>query len=280
MLQAFQDYYYLRLHKIHNFQPKIIIDQKVGSFRLKTADQVHELKSAFQLRYEIFHNELKGSKNKTGWDIDEFDFSSDHIVIIDEKSNTVAATFRLNSTQHSNQFYSSREFHIDRILKQGGHKTELGRACIKKEYRKGIIISLLWKGIAEYMSRSNSQILFGCASMQVKTARQAALLHRYFFENNKYTAEYFCPPTLAYKMPDFDAWAAHYKRNLNSEEISESELLIPSLCKTYLKMGAFLGGEPAWDEDFNCLDFISVLQAEDLNRSLWKRTDIPFLTPI
>lgn len=270
MLQAFQDYYYLRLHKIHHFQPKIRIDQKVGSFRIKTADQIDELKNAFQLRYEVFYNELKGSNQKKGWDIDEIDFFCDHIVIMDERTNTLAATFRLNSSLHSNQFYSSREFHIDRILKQNGPKTELGRACIKKEYRKGIIVSLLWKAIAEYMNKSNSQILFGCASFQAKTARQAALLHRYFFERNKYTAEYFCPPTLAYKLPDFDAWAAHYKRNLNSEEISESELLVPSLCKAYLKMGAFLGGEPAWDDDFSCLDFLTVLQAEDLNRSLWK----------
>ncbi len=271
MLQAFQEYYYLRLHKMHSFQPKISIDQKVGSFRLKTATNVKELKSAFQLRYEVFFNELKGVKNQKGWDIDQYDFLCDHLVIIDEKTNTVAATFRLNSSKFSNEFYSAREFHIDRILSQEGNKTELGRACIKKEYRKGVIISLLWKGIAEYMSKTQSQLLFGCASFQVKTARQAALLHRYFFENQKYTAEYFCPPTLAYKMPDFDAWAAHYKRNLNPNEISESELLTPSLCKSYLKMGAFLGGEPAWDEDFSCLDFFTVLQAEDLNRSLWKR---------
>lgn len=271
MLQAFQEYYYLRLHKIHSFQPKVMIDQKVGSFRLKTASSVQELKSAFQLRYEVFYNELRGSKNQNGWDIDEYDFLCDHLIIIDEKTKAVAAAFRLNSTRFSNLFYSSKEFHINRILQQEGHKTELGRACIKKAYRKGVVISLLWKGIAEYMSKTNSQTLFGCASFQVKTARQAALLHRYFFETNKYTAEYFCPPTLAYKMPDFDAWAAHYKRNLSSEEKSEAELLVPSLCKTYLRMGAFLGGEPAWDEDFGCLDFFSILQSEDLNRSLWKK---------
>ena len=270
--EVFQEYYYLRLHRMHRFEPKILIDQKIGSFRLKTADSVEELKKAFQLRYDIFHNELRGfANNKTGWDIDEYDFLCDHLIIIDEKSGVLAGAYRLNSSAFSDLFYSAREFSIDRLMFQPGIKTELGRACIRKEYRKGIVVSLLWKGIAEYMGKTNSQYLFGCASFQVRTARQAALLHRYFFEQKKYTPEYFCPPTLAFKMPDFEAWAAHYKKGLNKEECAEAELLIPGLCKTYLKMGAFLGGEPAWDEEFLCLDFLSILQKEDLNRFVWQK---------
>ncbi len=268
---AFQKYYYLRLHRIHRFEPKISINQKVGSFRLKTADTLNELKSAFELRYEVFHNEFKGMSKKTGWDIDEYDFHCDHLIIIDEKSNTVAGAYRLNSSQFSDRFYSSREFNTTRVLADDGVKIELGRACIKKEYRRGVVISLLWKGIADYMSKSQAQILFGCASFPVRTARQAALLHRYFFEEKKYAPEFFSPPTLAYKMPDFEAWEAHYKRTLTAEERFEAESLIPSLCGIYLKMGAFLGGEPAWDEEFGCLDFLTILQREDLNRSLWHR---------
>ena len=268
---AFQDYYYLRLHKIHRFEPKIVINLKVGSFRLKTADTVDELKKAFQLRYEVFHYEFKGSGKATGWDIDEYDFNCDHLIIVDEKTNTLAGTYRLNSSKFSERFYSSKEFNTERILASEGTKIELGRACVKKEYRRGIVISLLWKGIADYMTKNQAQILFGCASFQVKTARQTALLHRYFFEERKYAPEYFSPPTLAFKMPDFEAWEAHYKRALTSQERAEAESLIPSLCKAYLKMGAFLGGEPAWDEDFKCIDFLTILQREDLNRSLWHR---------
>ncbi len=273
--EAFQKYYYLRMHKIHQFEPKIIIDQRLGSFRLKTANSIEELKKAFKLRYEVFHSELKGAPQAQGWDIDEYDFISDHIIIVDEKTGTVAATYRLNSSGYSHQFYSTREFNTSRILAHDGVKIELGRACIKKPYRHGLVISLLWKGIAEYMSKSRAQLLFGCASFQIRTAREAALMHRYFFEERKYAPEYFSPPTLAYRMPDFEAWEAHFKRNLTLNERLEAENLIPSLCRTYLKMGAFLGGEPAWDEEFRCLDFLTVLHREDLNRSLWhgyKRT--------
>lgn len=269
--EVFQEYYYLRLHRIHQFEPKIMIDQKVGSFRLKTASTVEELKKAFQLRYQVFHQEFKGTQKQTGWDIDEYDFLCDHLIIIDEKTGEVAGTYRLNCSAFSTGFYSAREFNIDRILAQDGIKTELGRACIKIEYRRGVVISLLWKGIAEYMRKSKSQILFGCASFQVRTPREAALLNRYFFEEKKYAPEYFSPPTLAYKMPDFDAWSLHYKKPLTIEERAEAELLIPALCRAYLKLGAFLGGEPAWDEEFQCIDFLTILHKEDLNRSLWSK---------
>lgn len=266
---VFQEYYYLRLHRLHAFTPKIKINQKVGSFRLKTADSIEDLKKSFQLRYEVFHQEFKGSEKASGRDIDEYDFNCDHLLIIDEKSDTLVGTCRLNSTSYSENFYSAREFNIGRILSQDGTKIEFGRACIRRQYRRGVSISLLWKGIAEYMQKSKAQILFGCASFQIRTPREAALLHRYFFESSKYTAEYFSPPTLAYKITDFDTWAAHYKRPLNLEEKVEAEMLIPSLCKKYLKMGAYLGGEPAWDEEFLCLDFLTVLHREDLNRTIW-----------
>ncbi len=267
---AFQNYYYLRLHNMHRFEPKIMIDQKIGSFRLKTANSNIELKKAFELRYEVFHKEFKGLDQRTGWDIDQYDFLCDHLIIVDEKTNTVAGTFRLNSSDLSNQLYSAREFNISRILAQEGAKIEMGRVCIKQPYRRGIVTSLIWKGIAEYMSRCKAQLLFGCASFQIQTAREAALLHRYFFENRKYAPEYFAPSALAYKMPDFEAWETHFKRTLNSQERHEADNLIPSLCKAYLNMGAFLGGEPAWDEEFKCVDFLTILHREDLNRSLWQ----------
>lgn len=269
--EVFQEYYYLRLHRLHQFEPKIFIDQKVGSFRVKTATSLEELKKAFQLRYQVFHHEFKGVEKSTGWDIDEYDFLCDHLIIIDEKNFEVVGTYRLNCSAFSSNFYSSREFNLDRILAQEGIKTELGRACIHRLYRRGVVISLLWKGISEYMRKSRSQILFGCASFQVRTPRQAALLNRYFFEEKKYAPEYFSPPTLAYKMPDFEPWALHFKKTLSQEERAEAEQLIPALCRAYLKMGAFLGGEPAWDEEFRCIDFLTILHREDLNRSLWSK---------
>lgn len=266
-----QSIYQLRLNKIHKFKPKVEIQTEVGPFLLKTVTTVDELKAALKLRYEVFHCEMIGKTKANRLDVDEFDFLCDHLIIVDKRTENIVGTYRLNTSTHAENFYSAREFKLDRIMEQPGVKIELGRACIHKDFRRGIVISLLWKGIAEYMSATNAQVLFGCASIKTQNPRHAALLYRYFFEENRFTPEYFAPPTLAYTMPNLDLWIKNFKSPLTEAERAEAKELIPPLCRAYLKIGAYLGGEPAWDDEFKCIDFLTILHREDLNRTLWKK---------
>lgn len=268
---VFQEYYQLRLNKIHKFKPKVEIKSEAGPFLLKTVSSVEELREALTLRYQVFHREMIGKNKPSGIDVDEYDFFCDHLIIQDKKSGQIVGTYRLNCNLFSNNFYSAREFNIKRILDQPGTKIELGRACIHKDFRRGIVISLLWRGIAEYMNATGAQLLFGCASIKTQNPREAALLYKYFFEDNRFTSEYLAPPTIAYTMPYLDLWIQNFKEPLTAAEIAEVEQLIPPLCRAYLKIGAYLGGEPAWDEEFKCIDFLTILHKEDLNRSLWKK---------
>lgn len=266
-----QSIYQMRLNKIHKFKPKVEIFSEVGPMIVKTVSNVEELKTALRLRYEVFHREMIGKGRPTGIDVDEYDFFCDHLVIINKKNSEIIGTYRLNSSLFSDQFYSSKEFNLNRILSQPGAKMELGRACIHKDFRSGFVISLLWRGIAEYMTATNSQLLFGCASIKTSSPREAALLYRHFFEEGRMTPEYFAPPTLPYSMPELDMWIRYFKEPLTEVEKQEVKKLIPPLCRAYLKIGAYVGGEPAWDDEFKCIDFLTILHREDLNRTLWKR---------
>lgn len=266
-----QSIYQMRLNKIHKFKPKVEIFSEVGPMIVKTVSNVEELKTALRLRYEVFHREMIGKGRPTGIDVDEYDFFCDHLVIINKKNSEIIGTYRLNSSLFSDQFYSSKEFNLNRILSQPGAKMELGRACIHKDFRSGFVISLLWRGIAEYMTATNSQLLFGCASIKTQSPREAALLYRHFFEEGRMTPEYFAPPTLPYSMPELDMWIRYFKEPLTEAEKQEVKKLIPPLCRAYLKIGAYVGGEPAWDDEFKCIDFLTILHREDLNRTLWKR---------
>ncbi len=263
--------YQLRLNRIHKFRPKVEIKTEVGPFLLKTVTSVDELKEALKLRYQVFHCEMIGKTKLDGIDVDEYDFSCDHLVIIEKRTQKIVGTYRLNCSLFSSDFYSAREFNLSRILEQPGVKLELGRACIHKDFRRGIVISLLWRGIAEYMAATNAQILFGCASIKTESPREAALLYKHFFEENRYTPEYFAPPTFAYTMPSLSLWIRNLQGPLTEAENKEVANLIPPLCRAYLKIGAFLGGEPAWDDEFRCIDFLTILHREDLNRTLWKK---------
>lgn len=269
--QTIQDIYQLRMNGLHKFKPKVRIYGEIGSLCYKTIDSFPELKEALALRFQVFHKEMIGKNIESGLDIDEFDFTCDHLVIKDLRTQKVIGTYRLNCSLFNDDFYSAREFHLDRIMAIPGVKLELGRACIHKNYRKGAVISLLWRGIADYMNQVEAQVLFGCASVKTKSPREAALLYRYFFESGRMKPEFFAPPTISFIMPDLSAWIQSFQDMLTEDEKAQVEEILPALCRAYLKIGAYVGGEPAWDKDFQCIDFLTILRREDLNRSLWKK---------
>ncbi|WP_373998774.1 GNAT family N-acetyltransferase [Bdellovibrio bacteriovorus] len=266
-----QSFYQLRLNRIHKFKPKVEIRSEVGPFEIKTVTNVDELKEALALRYEVFHREMLGKKALHGVDVDEFDFDCDHLIIKEKRSDKIVGTYRLNCSLFTQNFYSSKEFMMGNIMQQPGVKLELGRACIHKDHRRGILISLLWKGIAEYMAATEAKLLFGCATVKTDDPRDAALLTRYFEEEGRVFANFRTRPTLAFTMPMLSYFLDEVRGPLTETQRAQAEELLPPLCRAYLKIGASLGGEPAWDREFQCIDFLTILQREDLNRTLWKK---------
>ncbi|MEZ0392748.1 MAG: GNAT family N-acetyltransferase [Pseudobdellovibrionaceae bacterium] len=270
MLEFFQ----IRKNRVHQFRPKVEILNDKGPFILKTVTNSEELIEALRLRYEVFHREMIGKSKPRGIDVDEFDFICDHLIIQEKKTMKIVGTYRLNCSLFSQQFYSANEFNLRRILERPGTKLELGRACIHKDFRRGIVIALLWRGIGEYMNKTNSDVLFGCASIKTESARQAALLYRHFELEERFQENSLCPPTMKYAMPALNLWIQSMKRPLSLEEQSEVTALIPPLCRAYLKAGASLGGEPAYDQEFKCIDFLTILERENLNRALWRKYNL------
>lgn len=46
---------------------------------------------------------------------------------------------------------------------------------------------------------------------------------------------------------------------------------IPALLHSYLKAGAYICGQPAWDKDFQCVDFLTLLSVEQINNNFKKK---------
>ncbi len=157
------------------------------------------------------------------------------------------------------------------IFQMPGVKLELGRACIHKDFRRGVLISLLWRGIAEYMAATEARTLFGCATVKTDDPRNAALLTRYFEEKDRILPGLRTRPTLAYTMPMLSYFLDEVHSPLSLAQKEHAEQLLPPLCRAYLKIGSSIGGEPAWDQEFQCIDFLTILNREDLNKSLWRR---------
>jgi len=263
----------LRWNRVHKFKPKIKLFLEVGPYLIKTAESTDELIESFRLRDQVFNQEFRGIK-KQSLDFDKYDYYFDHLIIVHKETQKIIGTYRLNCSSKIKNSYTANEFDLSMLQLQQGPYLELGRACIQQEYRKGSVISILWRGIAEYMKLSDANILYGCSSAKINNPRDAALVHKYLFDHGHLTLEYFCKPTKLFQMKDFETWYTFFKNGLNENQITEAENLIPSLLKSYIKIGAKIACEPAFDKDFDCIDFLTILKKENLANSLAQKLQI------
>ncbi len=221
----------LRWNRVHKFQAKIILFMELGPYILKTAETSKELIESFKLRHEVFNKEFRNIEGN-GLDFDKYDYYFDHLIIIHKESQNVIGTYRLNCTAFSSESYTALEFNLEKLMRANGSKLELGRACIHKDYRKGSVISFLWRGIAEYMNRCGADLLYGCSSLKINNAREAALVYKYLLDRQLINNEFSCQPTKKYTMTDFDAWYSFFSKGLSERQCAEAEELIPSLLKS------------------------------------------------
>jgi putative hemolysin len=247
-----------RKFPLRHFQTKVHVFQSSETFILKTADSPFELKQALKLRHDIFYKEMQGRQTDSQLDIDDLDAHCDHLIIIDKKSHKIVGTYRLISSAFSDTFYSEGEFDISEVKKLPGNKLELGRACIHPDYRTGTIINLLWKGIAEYLKKTNTKYLFGCASVPTVDPQEAARLLAYLQSKELSVNDYNVKPTDKYF-------------TLLPEATAEKEMELPALIQSYILAGAKFYGPPALDKDFACFDFFMMLKVDEMSRLFRRR---------
>ena len=260
-------------NRLGRFKPTISLNLELGPYQIKTADTIDELLKTFRLRHEVFHREFREIM-RYGLDIDKHDRSFDHLLIVHKATQTVVGTYRLRASEGLTKAYTAQEFNMNDLKDFQGPYLELGRACIHKEHRKGAVMALLFRGIAEYMNQSQAKTLFGCSSVKVHQPREAALVYEYLRQQGHGLSHTAVRPTAEFKMPQLESWLHVFSIGLTEVEQQEAEKLVPSLVKMYLKMGAKIVCEPAYDKDFKCIDLLTVLKTEELESSLAKRFQV------
>jgi len=253
------------------FQPKVLFEIDSDKYLVKTASNEREFRAALELRYQVFLKEGLHKKLPIRVDVDRFDFLADHLLIIDKEKNRVVGTYRLISSLFSKQFYSQTEFKIDEVLKLPGNKLELGRACTSADMRSGIAITLLWRGISRYIQETKANYLFGCASVKTTDPTIMAKLSAYLENAGFLTQE------LGVKaLPKFQVakLAEMIFEHSQSPELAAAEDLIPSLLRSYFKAGAKVCGEPAYDREFECIDFFTLLNTKEITEAYERKYKI------
>jgi putative hemolysin len=155
------------------------------------------------------------------------------------------------AARRAGRYYSENEFDLTRLQLLRGRMVEVGRSCIHPEHRSGAVIALLWAGLARYMLASGHGHLAGCASMSMADGGHAAAS---VFE--KLRARHLAPI-------EYRVFPRHC---LPLDELDSSRPAdAPPLLRGYLRAGAWICGEPAWDPDFNTADFFLFLPLARLN---------------
>lgn len=241
------------------YRPKQKILLETNNYILKTADTTDELIELFRLRYMNFLASVKGHEET--YDLDSFDHICDHLIIKCKSSDEIVGTYRIICSLYSERFYSQGEFELDEFLQKPGVTLELGRACIDQYHRNGAVIDLLWRGIGMYATKTNAKYLFGCSSVKTIDQQTSYNLFHYLSEKGQVDQKFHITPTEGYRF-DFDG--------MDYRPAMEVKDMIPPLLKSYLAAGAKVHGHPALDRDFECIDFLTILNLEKIS-PLFKR---------
>ncbi len=257
-----------RKSRLRDFRAHINIYLEKRNYIVKTADSNEEFRAALKLRHEVFLEELLKRTNKSGFDIDRFDKTCDHLLIIDKNKDLVIGTYRLQSSLHTKRWYTATEFHIKNIIKGlPGNKLELGRACVHKDYRNGVTLALLWEGIHAYIQASQTHYLFGCSSIKTMDKDEIKGIYHYLKSEGHLTHDHRVRPKGKFRVPGLASYLKRVRRKphlAKNDDLHVHKTAIPPLLKSYLKVGAKVCGVPALDRDFRCIDFLTLLKVQDI----------------
>jgi putative hemolysin len=234
------------------------------SLHLSLARSAADLAAAQRLRYDVFAGEM-GARLDTelaGVDQDEFDMYCDHLLVRESEGGRVVGTYRIlppHRREQIGRLYSSSEFDLSRLARLQPSLIEVGRSCVHPDHRTGAAILLLWAGLAKYMRRGNYQHLIGCASASLEDGGVMAAGLRDRLQG------YLCDEADRVR-PHRPFVHAHIERPAQAD--------MPPLIKGYLRLGAKVCGEPAWDEAFGTADFLIWLSLENLQPRYARHFDL------
>lgn len=248
------------------YSPKFIINVETPAYELKTAQTMDELIKLFELRYQVFFGDSPEQVSEDELELDEFDSNCDHIIIKCKETDKIVGTYRILCSLHVNKFYSQGEFNLDNFLNLPDTKMELGRACIHHGHRNGHVIDLLWKGIASYIKFSEAKYMFGCSSIMETELSRIKSIYNYMKDDGLISDEYDIKPIGKYAIENLDE--IEPDQSLDARTIKKQ---IPSLLRSYMNAGAKIYGKPALDIEFRCIDFLTIIDLENLNSMFKKR---------
>lgn len=240
------------------------VDAQAGHLQIRLAETSEEVAAAQALRYRVFYKDMSAQATEEmrslGRDFDRFDEFCDHLLVIDRSLGDgdvgVVGTYRImrrHAAQRCGRFYTSDEYDISPLIAYPGEIMELGRSCVHPDYRTGVTMSLLWRGIAEYSLYHRVEFMFGCASLPgtdpYENRLPLAYLHRFHL-----APKAIRPRAVEGRMVDMGSLVAP------GEDVRAGRQMLPPLIKGYLRLRGYVGDGAVIDREFGTTDVCIVVK--------------------
>ncbi|MGY4710126.1 GNAT family N-acetyltransferase [Mycolicibacterium sp. CBM1] len=218
--------------------------------------------AAQRLRYRVFTTEpgfALAADDAHGRDADRFDEFCDHLLVREDTSGELVGCYRMlppPGAIAAGGLYTATEFDVSALDVLRPSLVEMGRAVVRDDHRNGAVVLLMWAGILAYLDRCGYDYVTGCVSVpthpqdpaeapgsQVRGVRDFVL--RRHAAAPEHTVHPYRPVVLDGRSLDDIAPPARPT--------------IPPLMRGYLRLGARVCGEPAYDPDFGVGDFPALL---------------------
>ncbi|MFK0173896.1 GNAT family N-acetyltransferase [Streptomyces sp. NPDC090306] len=212
-----------------------------------------DLRAAQRLRHDVFAGELGARLTgpRPGLDTDDFDAYCDHLLVRDTLTDQVVGTYRLLPPERAaiaGRLYAEGEFDLTRLDALRPGLVEVGRSCVHPDHRDGAVIALIWAGIARYMTDRGHAWLAGCCSVPLSDGGTLAA-----GAWDRVRAKHLSPDS--YRVRPLRPWTP-------GADARPGHTPLPPLLRGYLRLGAWVCGEPAHDPDFGVADLFVLLPME------------------
>ena len=218
------------------------------------------IEAAQRLRHDVFTSEpgfaLAGAAD--GRDADRFDEHCDHLLVREDNTGELVGCYRMlppPGAIAAGGLYTATEFEVQGLDSLRPSLVEMGRAVVREDHRNGGVVLLMWAGILAYLDRCGYDYVAGCVSVPVRGAESETPGSQIRGVRDFVLRRHAAPPehtVYPYRPVILDG------RGLDEID-PPARVSVPPLMRGYLRLGAQVCGEPAYDPDFGVGDFPALL---------------------
>ena len=216
-----------------------------GRFRVRISTTPDDVVAARRLRALAFRG--KTTAADCAAEADPFDLACSHVLVEDVASGHLAGccrVFAMPDGGHVAGSYSAQLHDLTRLQSCAMAMLEIGRFCIHPETGSHDVARLLWAAIAAIVETNAVGLIFGCTSFAGTSATPYRDVFAYLATHHR-APDRWAPAPRTGPVIALDATAGFdTRRALRS---------MPSPLRTYLALGAWVGGHAVVDRDLNTL---------------------------